>query len=79
MGALGKYVRHAIAAAVGALAAWANGEWGMTLDAEFQAAVVVIVYAMVEKLLKRFGWLDPEGAADRLAIKKDAAMRSPLV
>ena len=72
MGALGKYIRHAIAVGVGWLAAWLTERFGFVLDTETQAAIVVIVYAMVEKLLKRFGWLDPEGAADRVAIKADA-------
>ena len=76
MGAFGKYLRHAIAAGVGYLAAWL-AEKGFTLDAEMQAAIVVLVYAMVEKLLKRFGWLDPEGAADRVAIKEEAVARHP--
>lgn len=79
MGRYGKYVRHAIAAGMGALAVWANGEWGVTLDAEFQAAAVVVVYAMCEKFLKRFRGLDEEGAADRSANKTDAAMRRPPV
>ena len=77
MGKLGKYIRHIIAGLVGWGAAWLT-EKGFTLDVETQAAIVVIVYAMVEKLLKRFGWLDPEGAADRLAIKDEAGtLRSP--
>ena len=69
MGALGKYIRHAIAGIVGALCAYAAQKWGLEVGAEAQTAIVVIVYAVVEKLLKRFGWLDPEGAADREAIK----------
>ena len=71
MGSLGKYIRHAIAAGVGYLAAWGSSK-GFTIGAEEQAAIVVLVYAVVEKLLKRFGWLDPEGAADRVAIKEEA-------
>lgn len=75
MGALGKYIRHVIAGLVGLLAAWLAEEYKTTIDAEFQAAIVVILYAIVEKFLKRFEHLDPEGAADRVAIKQEARLR----
>ena len=76
MGALGKYIRHGIAAAVGAALAFLVTTFDLQFDPDQQAAIVtggaVLGYAMVEKLLKRFGWLDPEGAADRDAIKAAA-------
>ena len=78
MGSLGKYIRHIIGALVGWGAAWVAEEFKTTIDAEVQAAIVVVVYAIVEKFLKRFGWLDPEGAADRDAIKHEAFVRGHL-
>lgn len=75
MGKYGKYVRHLLAVGVGWLGAQATEHLGVVLDDETQAALVVVGYAMAEKLLKRLGWLDPEGAADREAIKEEAALR----
>lgn len=73
MGRFGKYVRHGLGALVGWGATWLAAETGIELTPEQKAAIVVGIYAATEKLLKRFGWLDPEGAADRAALKQAAA------
>lgn len=88
---MGKYLRHFIAAIVGpvvaALVAWATGI-GFEIDADTVTAIeaalsgllfslAFMLYAWVEKFLKRFPTLDPEGAADRLAINEEAHARFP--
>jgi hypothetical protein len=87
MGAgIGKYVRHLIGALAGGMAAVVVSQLagvGIQLDPEtadaleqvtggLLLAVSTVGYAWAEKYLKRFEWLDPEGAADRRALKEMA-------
>ena len=65
MTGIGKYIRRIIAGLIGALAAWAAQRFGIEFGAELQAALVVVIYAIVQQLLTRFRWLDPEAWAER--------------
>lgn len=72
MGAFGKYIRHLAGWLVGAAVAWLGLELGSDQTADLTAGLTVVLmlvmgvaYSFVEKFLKRFGKLDPEGAADR--------------
>jgi hypothetical protein len=81
---MGKYIRHALAAAFAAVLATGLRLAGVTPDpaaiqgtAEalalaLEPMVMLIAYAWSEKAMKRFRRLDPEGAADRLMIKRAA-------
>lgn len=85
MEGLGKYVRHFIAAAIGAIVAFVVGQAAANgLDVNTDPAayagtveaitgfVMLFVYAMLEKFLKRFPWLDLEGYAMRQQAKQAA-------
>lgn len=49
--------------------------WAIGTLTALGTTLLVAGYAMIEKYLKRFAWLDAEGAADRVAIKEEAAER----
>lgn len=89
---MGKLLRHGIGALVGsllgALTALLAGQ-GVEIDpgavaetaASLTNALVLFVtlfgYAIAEKFLKRFAWLDKEGWIDRLWLKKEARQSVP--
>jgi hypothetical protein len=78
MGSAGKYVRHLIGVLVGlvvtAVLAKLAPDTPMhnvqgivdTISDLLAPAVMLVLYAWTEKLLKRFPALDPEGAASRI-------------
>lgn len=89
---MGKYIRHFLAAVIGALVAatvqFVGTRWGVTFEDEqvrtftdamvnaFFPLVLVLWYAWSEKFLKRFPWLDQEGAADRAHRQQVAAVHA---
>lgn len=50
-------------------------EWAVGLLTGVGAILMTTLYAWLEKFLKRFPSLDPEGAADRVAIQEEARHR----
>lgn len=84
---MGKYVRHLLAVLLGfffgAITAWLKAEWGYSVPEDqvatlvdalvslLEPGVMVGVYAVTEKYLKRFAWLDLEGWIDRLWLREE--------
>lgn len=91
---MGKYARHLIAVVIGAVIAACvqllGTRFGITFEDEavrdFQDALtnavtpmaLVWAYAWIEKFLKRYPWLDPEGYVSREAAKAAVARRENL-
>lgn len=82
---MGKYLRHGLAVLLAAFFTWLLTVFGVVPDPEavqgaadvvaevFAPALMLLFYAWGEKYLKHFRWLDPEGYADRLRRKEEAA------
>lgn len=88
---MGKYIRHGIAALVGALLGVLLGASGVTPDpdavqgaadaiaAALAPMVMLVGYAWTEKFLKRFPGLDLQGYIDRMWLKREAEADKPKV
>lgn len=79
MDGLGKYIRHTIAALMAAIVGYitaALATQGIEVPGDiavgFGTFLTFVVYAFVEKFLKRFPWLDLEGYAEYLDAKDGA-------
>lgn len=77
---MGKYLRHVASWTISALVTWLGLDLTQAATDDLTAGLTVVLvlvmgalYAVLEKFLKRFRWLDPEGHQDRLFLKASAA------